>query len=419
MVSSPSFPDPASLGHKLDAHLRAYGLEHFTSDAAYDAAQRAGLEPAILDDLYRLAEARRQAGRVEADRAFYDRMADPAILPLLYSQRYELYATVGPILAALLLMDEPPPARLLDVGCGVGLLTTFLASLLPRTEVIGVDRSAASVRAAQHHAAKLKLINVSFLALDIEQDPLSGPFDSIISLHTALQAEQVPGLPSADWTTFARSKDAEAQRAFEQQTGLGVKLDRLCAALAPHGKMIVFEKARQLARRVPLQRAFAARGLGLLRPALPLAYRTIEEPVEDGPLYVLGRQASLDESAHALPWDEEPQTEGEKSADEVLAQLQQAASASPSETEPLYETHSPLAQEVWARLPGKTVTQERTWQAPSGATVHAELGETALSAALALTYLYQATTFDQRQLVLVTRGQTAMLDQYYRELTQD
>jgi hypothetical protein len=183
---------------------------------------------------------------------------------------------------------------------------------------------------------------------------------------------------------------------------LATRLDRLCAAMAPDGRLIVCEKTRHLARRVPFQRAFAARGLALLEPPLLIQYAIIEEVTGDGPLYVLGRTG-----AQAVPWDESPEQAGERV--DMAALKNQPANPD----EPLYENHQTSAQQVWTSLPDRRILQETTKQEPDGRQVHLELGESQ-----GLTYLYCANTFDQRQLVIVESQRAEMLAQYYQELLQ-
>ncbi|MFM8552787.1 MAG: methyltransferase domain-containing protein [Nitrospiraceae bacterium] len=406
-------PDLPSLQTSLTEHLALWGLRHCASDQAYFQWQAEALSPDQLAALHRAVEAKQSnPGQADLETAFYDLTAAPSILPVLYSQRYELYATVGPLLAALLAAEGPAQGTVLDFGCGVGVLTTFYAKLFPDLMVVGLDRSVASVAAAQERARALGLANVRFEALDIERAEVPGPFDCILSIHALLQAEQELGLPSRDWTTFERSHEAGAQQAFEQRTGLGPRLDRLCAVLAPDGRLMAFEKTRELGRRIPFQRALAARGLSLTKPPLPLRYNVIEELSDDGPLYVLAKGKVQD--SHYWPWDETPEERGEAmpSVPELLTQLRsRAATASPSSTEPLYENHEASAQTVWLALPDRVARREQTFTAPTGARVHVELGRSG-----GLDYLYQATTFDRRQFVMVEPARVGLLDAYYEEL---
>lgn len=381
-------------------HLARWGLRRFDADAAYDQWQRTTLKPDELTTLLRLSEQRRAPGAGAADEiAFYDYAATRRILPVLYSQRYDYYVMVGSAVAERI----GPAGSVLDAGCGIGVLTTFYARQFPQCSFVGVDRSQASIAVAQEKAAALGLANVRFDCLDVERASAPGSFDRLIATQALLQTEQDPGLPSRSWQTFERGKDPAAQADFERRTGLAGRLDRLCAALAPDGRLIVCEKTRHLARRVPFQRAFAARRLVLLEPPLPLQYAIVEEVTGDGPLYVLGR--SPRDAAPA--WDESPEHAGESM--DVAAFTSRPANPD----EPLYENHQASAQKVWAQLPDRRILQETTKQEPDGRQVHLELGESQ-----GLTYLYCANTFDQRQLVMVKNDQASMLAQYYQELLQ-
>ncbi len=411
-------PDLHSLQARLAEHLAWWGLRHVESDRAYFEWQREALSPDQLVSLHQAVEAKQaQPQRADLETAFYDLSADPTILPVLYSQRYELYQTVGPLIAALLAAEGPAQGTVLDFGCGVGVLTTFYAKVFPNLMVVGLDRSSASVKAAQERAQALGLTNIRFESLDIERTPVPGPFDTILSVHALLQAERELGLPSRDWTTFERPQEAAAQQAFEQRTGLGPRLDRLCGLLAQEGRLIAFEKTRELARRIPFQRALATRGLILTKPPLPLRYRVAEEVSDDGPLYVAGRGGAPSEDHpgnEAQPWDETPEERGETipSVAELLAQVRASAARAPATShDPLYENHEASAESVWRNLPNRLVHREQTFAAPTGAQVHVELGETD-----GLRYLYQATTFDHRQLVLVEPARAALLEAYYAEL---
>ena len=121
----------------------------------------------------------------------------------------------------------------LDYGCGVGILTTFYARHCPETQFVGIDRSPGSIAVAQSKATELGLTNVRFECRDVEVEALCGSYDLIIATHALVQAEQDPGMPSRDWTTFERARDEPQQAAFEQRTGIDVRLDRLSEVLSP------------------------------------------------------------------------------------------------------------------------------------------------------------------------------------------
>ena len=380
----------------LLAHLASWGLKRFESDEAYFQWQRERLSPAEITQLHQHVEQKRRG--LSADEvAFYDATAQPNILPVLYSQRYDYYAAIGPLVAS----QMGDAQTILDFGCGVGILTTFYARQFPDKTFVGIDRSTVSITRAQAQARALGLKNARFLCLDVTQQTLSDTYDLIVATHALVQAEQDPGLPSLDWTTFERTRDPRQQHACEERTGIGPRLDRLCAALSPHGRMILFEKTRQLARRVPFQRALAARGLQLIEEPEAIRYLLVEEEVEDGPFYVLQKDGQGN-----IRCDESPEPDEGKPLD--LSLLTPARKGS---GEPLYENHHPSAQQAWQSLHQRSILKETTRTESDGCQMHVELGQAAEGS-----YLYCANTFDQRQLVIVEPACAATLETYYSEI---
>jgi len=385
-----------ALLRSLHSHLAWWGLKQFTSDADYFAWQRKQLSPSDLTQLGTQVERKRGGERCD-EVTFYDLTAQPQILPVLYSQQYDYYMAIGPRVA-----DRIGEAQsILDVGCGVGILTTFYARLYPDKTFVGVDRSPVSIARAQEQGKARGLTNVQFECLDLDRTPPTRSFDLVVATHTLVQAEQDPGIPSCSWNTFERAGESQLQADFERRTGIGTRLDRVSALLSAQGRMIVFEKTRQLARRVPLQRAMAARDLGLIEQPELIRYRLLEEIAEDGPFYVLGRGAS-----HQLLWNESPEPDEGRPFDR--------ATLKPGFTDPdvpLYENHWPSAQRAWEQLHDKHLLKETTRQERDGRQLHVELGQ-----AEEWVYLYCANTLDQRQLVLVESARTVMLESYYREI---
>ncbi|MDH4153457.1 MAG: methyltransferase domain-containing protein [Nitrospira sp.] len=381
----------------LHEHLAWWGLRQFTSDPAYFAWQQQQLSPEDLKQLAARAEQKRKGDRHD-EMAFYDAAAHPKIFPVLYSQRYDYYEVIASQIAAH--CDEA--TAILDFGCGLGILTSFCARLFPDKQFVGVDRSSASIAVAQEQADRLGLRNLRFDCVDGDAEPLSGCYDLVVATHALLQAEQDPGLPSRSWQTFERGHDSVRQSAFEQRTGLGRRLDTLMEVLSSDGHMILCEKTRQLGRRVPFQRALAARGLQLLEPPTSVRYHSVEELVDDGPLYWLQRG-----SQERVAWDESPEPdEGRPFSPEALA--------TPTDPEsPLYENHWPSAQAAWEQVVDREVLVDTTRQEPDGRQMHVERGKFP-----GYHYLYCANTFDQRQLVIVEQARAAMLDVYYQEIVR-
>jgi SAM-dependent methyltransferase len=89
-------------------------------------------------------------------------------------------------LGALLAMMEPPPRRVLDLGCGTGWTSLFLARA--GYEVTGVDLAGEAVTVARELAAEAGLANVRFEAADYESFAAENAFDYVLfydALHHA------------------------------------------------------------------------------------------------------------------------------------------------------------------------------------------------------------------------------------------
>lgn len=477
------------LSHRIEQHLQSWGLKLFNNEPDYFQWQRSVLSAANLSSLQQLIQYRQEQNNPTADIQFYDLAASPEILPVLYSQRYGFFSEVGVAVALRLTSAR----RVLDFGCGVGILTTFWASVFPDIEFVGIDRSSLSIAVASEQVSQRQLSNIRFESCQIPHDKMTGMYDCIVSTHALFQAESSPGVCSADWHTFARSHDSARQCEAEEQTGVGERLDELRQVLAPTGKMILCEKTRHLGRRVLLQQAFARRGFQLVSMPRSLAYETVGEPVEDGPLYEIVREGQ----GPAVGWSEEPEwKEGQSLYDcsgdvaehmsRALEVCQSAPSneiqfkevidgctlqagiwrkamaygylsttsgfqgmllgsvrdssvvlqswkrfaamteleiqklsqeiwgqeevTTPQEPVPGYENHTVAAQEVWSALPDRTVQEEQTFREADGRAVHIELGHSG-----ALTYVYWANTYDQRQLLLVDSLHDEWLVSYYQE----
>lgn len=78
----------------------------------------------------------------------------------------------------------PAPAtgcRVLELGCAVGGNLLPLADLLPGSEFVGIDRSAAQIARARADAEAIGLTNVRFEALDVRELPADwGRFDYVV-----------------------------------------------------------------------------------------------------------------------------------------------------------------------------------------------------------------------------------------------
>jgi len=275
-----------SIEEHLVQHLTQWGLREFFREEDYYAWQRNTLDPKVLTRLHELAEKRQGGLDAASDRDFYDLASSSTILPVLYSQRFGYFRAVGTAISQSL----QPGRSVLDFGCGVGILTTWYAVLFPDCRFTGIDRSARSIAVAQQQADRLQLDNVSFHTCSVPHEIFPGVFDVVISTQTLFQSETEPGIPSRSWKSFDRDADPERQRWYEHRTGIGDRLDWLLARVHPMGRVLVFEKATHLGRRVLFQRALSARGLSCECEPVWLSYTSLDEHLVDGPLYTLTQQ---------------------------------------------------------------------------------------------------------------------------------
>ncbi|MDR4492994.1 MAG: trans-aconitate 2-methyltransferase [Nitrospirales bacterium] len=292
----------APIGHslvtRLEEYLHSWGLREFHDESSYYQWQRTCLNRDQLLAFEELLKRRTKEGGGDADIEFYDLLAQPIILPVLYSQRYDYYRKIGVVLYRRIAEGS----RVLDFGCGVGILTTFLAQEFPNIEFVGVDRSAQSISIAEQEANRCHVKNVSYFVRHIPSEPLPGSYDVVLSTQAVFQSEGHSGPPSMGWQTFRRPYSLQEQVTLEMQLGLAPRLDALQAVLQRNGRMILFEKTGHLGRRILFQRALSRRGFHPVHEPLAIAYHSIDEQVVDGPLYEVS-QAAVGNSAL---WNEEP-----------------------------------------------------------------------------------------------------------------
>ncbi len=292
------------LDESLIQYLQSWGLKRFSDEASYHEWQSATLPSHDLQALQSLVERRHGGENEEADIQFYDLLAKLPLLPVLYSQRFDYYLKIGTLLSQRLFSAK----RVLDFGCGVGILTCFYAQEHPDVEFLGIDRSERSIEMAQAEARKRHLSNVQFRVATGAILPSDGLYDCILSTQVLFQSEQEPGLPSLNWQTFEREQDLGRQRELEGRTGLATRLDAVLLALSPDGRLICFEKTWNLGRRIYFQRAMCRRRLFPVVDSVPCSFQELGEWRMDGPIYEVSR--------HEVPgvsqWNEAPyQSHGE------------------------------------------------------------------------------------------------------------
>jgi SAM-dependent methyltransferase len=114
------------------------------------------------------------------EKKYYERLGKEGQLhadgkPFTDIDRGQLLIEIGQILALL----PPPPARVLDVGCGTGWTSEFLAR--SGYTVTGIDISLDMIQAARRQRS---LQNLTFFVGDFENMPLQKEFDALLSFSS-------------------------------------------------------------------------------------------------------------------------------------------------------------------------------------------------------------------------------------------
>ncbi|TRZ97636.1 MAG: class I SAM-dependent methyltransferase [Nitrospiraceae bacterium] len=161
---------------KLTEHLRQYGIRYFSDDQYWSwggeqLGERRG------ERLNRLRKPLQEARATREDlRAFYDFISDSKIGAVVHSMKADAIRASGEAIEEHI-RDR---ARILDVGCGLGYLTTWYACVNRVCHVVGVDILEKSVRQARRLAGRLGVRNVEFQVADFTESVPSGTYEAIV-----------------------------------------------------------------------------------------------------------------------------------------------------------------------------------------------------------------------------------------------
>ena len=160
---------------------------------------------------------------------------------------------------------HPPATRLLDVGCGPGVLTCAYALALPDAEVVGVDVVPEAVACAEELARRVGAGNATFLVADAT-DPMGGPdealpgeLDQIVAVTALGDSGLYPQRLGPGANPF--SSDAEVDGPAQEFRSPG--LERLAGTLRPGGAFLVFDRTPYAVQAVWLGAALVSAGIDL------------------------------------------------------------------------------------------------------------------------------------------------------------
>jgi SAM-dependent methyltransferase len=195
--------------------------------------------------------------------------ANEARYPLLYRDldtALAEYASRPVMIAAAWLRwwfeHHPPAARLLDVGCGPGILTCAYGLALPHAEVVGIDAVPEAVACAEELAGRLGAGNVSFVVgdyLDPANDTAlggAGSFDQLVGVAALADAGLYPLTPPSGPSSIA---DVDGAGLDFRSPGI----ERLVGLAAPGAAVLTLERTPDAGQAVRLGAALVHAGVEL------------------------------------------------------------------------------------------------------------------------------------------------------------
>jgi cyclopropane fatty-acyl-phospholipid synthase-like methyltransferase len=141
-----------------------------------------------------------------------------------------------------------PDERVLEIGCGIGTVTSLLCEAVPQGSILANDLSPKSVETARQRLSHHK--HVSFVAGDALELPINGPFDLVllpdvlehipVDLHAALllklskllatDGRIVIHIPSAQYLEWLHVHEPGSLQIIDQPLHLDILLPKAAAA---------------------------------------------------------------------------------------------------------------------------------------------------------------------------------------------
>jgi SAM-dependent methyltransferase len=247
---------------------------------------------------------------------------------------------------------HPPAARLLDLGCGPGVLTCAYALALPDAEVVGCDAVPEAVGCAQELARRLGASNANFVVADFTVSlPVDGDVDQIVAVTALGDGGLYPQRRAGDQEPFSFVADVSGPgRQFRSAV-----LEALTAPLTPGGWFLAFDRTPFPSQAVRLGAALLHAGVDV-----DLALAGTESIVEDGHAVTFTRFAGIRTGTRATTtaelarWLEaaKPHAYGQEWHQEMRFERLKAAGAQRVwGAEIDYSPHSPAIErrEVWTQ----------------------------------------------------------------------
>jgi SAM-dependent methyltransferase len=242
-VGLPDHPDPGPYRRLAEADPEWFRLVSMADDAAVALA-----EPGDADPVQVLAINQARYGLLyrDLDSALAEYASRPVMIAAAWLRWWYDHHTAA--------------TRILDVGCGPGVLTCAYGLALPDAEVVGMDATPEAVACAEVLAARVGAGNVSFVVGDF-LDPSDGPgdLDQVVAVTALGEAGLYPQHPPAGPDGFSSVADVDGPGAAFRSPGV----DRLVERLAPGGSLLAFDRTGDVSQAVRLGAALLNAGVDL------------------------------------------------------------------------------------------------------------------------------------------------------------
>lgn len=165
----------------LQDHLLTFGIR---------PAAGAGLTPKDARRLEQLGKPLARGNPKKADLvAFYEFAARPDIAAIIHSGKADAIRVTGEFVAARL-----AGARILDLGCNIGYLSSWYARCRPQAEVWGIDASPSSIDTAKRFAGRLGIGNLHYAVADGQRYAPALPFDTLVDTQGLIDPDVEPAM---------------------------------------------------------------------------------------------------------------------------------------------------------------------------------------------------------------------------------
>ncbi|HEU5449382.1 MAG TPA: methyltransferase domain-containing protein [Acidimicrobiia bacterium] len=242
-VGLPDHPDPGPYRRLAEADPEWFRLVSKADEAAVALLERGDAAP---DQILAINQARYGLLYQDLDTALAEYASRPVMIAAAWLRWW---------------YDHHPPAtRLLDVGCGPGVLTCAYGLALPDAEVVGVDVTPDAVVCAEELAGRVGARNVTFV-VDDALDPSGelGEFDQVVAVTAFGEAGLYPQHPPAGPDAFSSVADVDGPGLEFRSPGI----EHVVSLLSPGGSLLVFDRTGAASQAVRLGAAMLNAGVDL------------------------------------------------------------------------------------------------------------------------------------------------------------